>query len=253
MSEPKHKYNLKIRRIPKTELKFKTFNNANVKLPETVDLRPQFPHIYDQGNLGSCTANALCSVFTYETIDENIHKGFDPSRLFLYYNERLIEGSVKEDSGALISDGIKSLEKYGVCSDTLCPYIIENFTHKPTKKAYQDALNHKAVIATNIHQDLITMKTSLYNKNPFVVGIAVYESFESDEVAKTGYVPMPDINKEKNLGGHAVCVCGYTKTHFIVRNSWGINWGDKGYFYIPNEYLLNENLTSELWNISKIK
>ena len=120
---PKRIYNLKIDRIPHTELKFKTF--AKVSLPEKVVLREQFPPVYDQGNLGSCTANALCAVHEFETIDENIDIGFKPSRLFLYYNERKIENTIGEDSGALLSDGIKSMKKYGVCSESYCPYIIE--------------------------------------------------------------------------------------------------------------------------------
>lgn len=246
---PKRIYNLKIDRVPQTELKFKTF--AKVSLPETVDLRSQFPQVYDQGNLGSCTANALCAVFEFETVDENIDKGFKPSRLFVYYNERKLENTINEDSGALLSDGIKSMKKYGVCSEKDCPYIIENFTHKPSTIAYKNALNHKVINASNIHQDLTSMKLSLVNKNPFVVGIAIYSSFESDQVTKTGIVPIPKAGEEC-LGGHAVVVCGYTKDHWILRNSWGPKWGDKGYFYLPYLYLLDSNLSSDLWNISKI-
>ena len=249
MEEHKRIYNLKIDRVPQTELKFKTF--AKVTLPQTVDLRSQFPPVYDQGNLGSCTANALCAVHEFETVDENIDKGFKPSRLFLYYNERLVENTVNEDSGALLSDGIKCMKRYGVCSEKYCPYVIEKFTQRPSPQAYADALKQKVVTASNIHQDVTSMKTSLYNKNPFVVGIAVYSSFESEEVAKTGLVPMPSDNEEC-LGGHAIVCVGYTKDHWIMRNSWGSSWGDKGYFYLPYLYLLDSNLSSDLWNISKI-
>jgi len=249
MEETKRIYNLKIDRVPQTELKFKTF--AKVTLPQTVDLRSQFPPVYDQGNLGSCTANALCAVHEFETVDENIDKGFKPSRLFLYYNERLVENTINEDSGALLSDGIKCMKRYGVCSEKYCPYVIEKFTQRPSPQAYADALKQKVVTASNIHQDVTSMKTSLYNKNPFVVGIAVYSSFESEEVAKTGMVPMPSDNEEC-LGGHAIVCVGYTKDHWIMRNSWGSSWGDKGYFYLPYLYLLDSNLSSDLWNISKI-
>ena len=246
----KRTYNLKIDRILPSKLKLKTFEK--VKLSDTVDLRSKFPEVYDQGELGSCTANALCGVFEFETNDENIDLNFKPSRLFVYYNERKIEKTIKEDSGALLSDGIKSMKKYGVCAEDDHPYIIEKFTQKPTNVAYKNAKNHQIISASNILQDVASMKLSLINNNPFVVGIAVYESFESPEVAKTGIVPMPK-SSEKCLGGHAVCVCGYTKTHWIVRNSWGPNWGDKGYFYIPYLYLLDSNLSSDLWNISKIE
>ena len=245
----KHIYNLKIERIDHTELKFKTFKK--VPLPESVDLRKNFPPVYDQGELGSCTANALCGVYEFETVDENVDKGFKPSRLFLYYNERKMEGTISEDSGAYLSDGIKSLKNYGVCSESYCPYVIENFTQAPSPSAYKEALDHKVVISSNIHQDLTSMKLSIYNKNPFVVVISIYSSFESSEVAKTGMVPMPKKGEEL-LGGHAVAVCGYTKDHWIVRNSWGSSWGDKGYFYLPYLYLLDSSLSSDLWNISKI-
>lgn len=249
MEEPKRIYNLKIDRVPQTELKFKTF--SRVSLPKTVDLRAQFPPVYDQGNLGSCTANALCAVHEFETVDQNIDKGFKPSRLFLYYNERLLDNTVNEDSGAYLSDGIKCMKKYGVCSEKFYPYIIEKFTLKPSAKAYADALKQKVVTASNIQQDVTSMKLSLFNKNPFVVGIAIYSSFESDTVQKTGIVPMPS-DDDEFLGGHAVVCVGYTKDHWIMRNSWGRSWGDKGYFYLPYLYLLDSNLSSDLWNISKI-
>ena len=249
----KHIYNLKIDRIPESELNFKVLKPLNTILPPSVDLRGMFPPIYDQGELGSCTANALCGIFQFEENDENIDKGFKPSRLFIYYNERMIEKTINEDSGAMLSDGIKSLEQYGVCSEGKCPYIIENFTTKPSVVAYKEGLSHRVISATNILQNINSMKTSLFQKNPFVVGISVYESFESEEVAKTGYVPMPNPKKEKLLGGHAVCVCGYIPNYWIVRNSWGPSWGDKGYFYLPTQYLLNPALSSDLWNITKIQ
>ena len=248
---PKRIYNLKLDRVSKKKLKFKTINKP-VELPESVDLRSMFTRVYDQGELGSCTANALCSVFEFETLDEKVDVGFKPSRLFVYYNERKLEGNINEDSGATLSTGIKSLIKYGVCSEGLCPYKIENFTRRPSVRAYNDAKQHKVVVATNIDQDIATMKASLYNKNPFVVGIAVYESFESQEVAKTGIIPMPK-QGEKMLGGHAICICGYNETHWIAKNSWGPNWGDKGYFYLPLIYLVDSNLSTDLWNISKIE
>ena len=250
MSETKKRmYNLKIERVPTTDLKFKIFKP--VPLPEKVDLRTDFPIVYDQGELGSCTANALCAVYEYETVDEKVNIGFKPSRLFLYYNERKLGKTIDEDSGALLSDGIKTMKKHRICSETDCPYVIENFTQKPSINAYKNALNHKVIKASNIHQDLTSMKLSLYNKNPFVVGISIYSSFETEEVSKNGIVPMPK-EGEDCLGGHAVVVCGYTKDHWIMRNSWGDSWGDKGYFYIPHAYLLDYKLSSDLWNISKI-
>lgn len=246
----KRTYSLKIDRILSSKLKLKTF--SKIKIPDTVDLRSKFPEVYDQGELGSCTANALCGVFEFETVDENIDLNFKPSRLFVYYNERKIEKTITEDSGAMLSDGIKSMKKYGVCAESEYPYAVEKFTQKPSTIAYKNAKKHQIISASNISQDVTSMKLSLVNNNPFVVGISIYDSFETTEVAKTGMVPIPK-STEKCLGGHAVCVCGYTKTQWIVRNSWGVDWGDKGYFYLPYLYLIDSNLSSDLWNISKIE
>jgi C1A family cysteine protease len=209
----------------------------------------EFSSRRDQGNLGSCTANALCAAFAYESA------GFEGSRLFLYYNERVLEKDVAQDAGAFLSDGIKCLEKYGVCPETEWSYFISKFATKPTPTCYTDALKHVAVTASNIQNTLAAMRQSLFLGLPFVVGIAVYDSFESEAVARTGLVPMPNTNTEQLLGGHAVLVCGYDdkKKLFIVRNSWGVSWGNKGYFYLPYAYLTNSSLSSDLWNISVTK
>ena len=247
MSTTKHVYNLIIKRIPSLELKHKLL--TTMKLPTSIDLRNKMPPVYDQGQLGSCTANALAACFEYE--DNN---AFIPSRLFIYYNERVIENNINTDSGACLYDGIKSIQKTGVCSENLWPYNISKFKIKPTKNCYTDAENYKALDVTNIQQDITSMKTSLANGYPFVVGISVYASFESKKVSNTGIVPMPDIHKEELLGGHAVLVCGYDDLNqrWILRNSWGSSWGDKGYFYLPYLYLLDSHLSSDLWNITKL-
>lgn len=243
-------YNLKIERSPMSQLKLKLFSEIK-NLPKQVDLRDKCPDVYDQGNIGSCTAQALAAAFE---IKDGIHNTFIPSRLFIYYNERLLENSVHEDSGALLSDGIKTLETYGVCNEKDWPYDVEKFNIKPHQKCYTDALYHRAYTVHNISCDINCMKTSLASGHPFVVGISIYESFESEIVSKTGIVPLPDIDNEKCLGGHAVLVVGYIdkKQLWIVRNSWGSDWGDKGYFYLPYLYLMDAKLSSELWNITKI-
>jgi C1A family cysteine protease len=152
-----NKFAINITRIHKDELKFHE-KPTLLKLPLSVDLRPKMTPVFDQKELGSCTANALVACYEY------------------------------------------------------------------------------------LH--------------PIVVGIQVYESFESLEVAKTGQVPMPSSIPHKNdkcLGGHAVCIVGYDDAHasFIMRNSWGASWGDKGYFYLPYAYILDQTLTSDLWVLTK--
>jgi C1A family cysteine protease len=217
------------------------------KLPTKVDLRPKLPACYDQGNLGSCTANALCAAVVY---DNAAIKG---SRLFLYYNERKIENTISQDAGAYLYDGVKALQTYGICPEAEWPYTISKFATKPTQNCYTDALKHKALTVNSIPNTLASMKNMLVAGFPFVIGFAVYSSFESNAVTKTGIVPMPKPN-EQLLGGHAVLVCGYddSRQKFIVRNSWGTAWGDKGYFYMPYAYFTDSNLVSDLWAITRV-
>ena len=219
-------------------------------LPSKIDLREKCPPIQDQSSLGSCTANALAAAF--EFADET---KFTPSRLFIYFNERMLENSIDTDSGAKISDGVRTLQKYGVCPETEWGYDISKFTVKPPKSAYMEALKHKAISVSNIAQNSHSMKSVLASGLVFVVGIAVYESFESEAVAKSGVVPLPNKKTENLLGGHAVVVVGYDDDLkvWIMRNSWGVDWGQKGYFTLPYQYLLDPDLSSDLWNIAKIQ
>jgi C1A family cysteine protease len=219
-------------------------------LPSKVDLRQACSPVEDQSRLGSCTANALVGLLEFiDRKDGNLY--IDQSRLFVYYNERLIEHRVKEDSGAMIRDGIKSLKKYGSCPESKWPYIIEKFAVKPSKDSYELAKKHTI---TSYHRlnTLNEMKTCLASGYPFVFGFSVYESFESRQIAQSGKLNMPKPD-ERKLGGHAVMAVGYVESEkrFIVRNSWGDNWGLKGYFTIPYDYLASRNLSDDLWVVIK--
>ena len=219
-------------------------------LPPSVDLRPTCSPVEDQGDLGSCTANALAGALEYLEGKDGVPY-VDFSRMFIYYNERVIEGTVSQDSGAMIRDGIKSLAAQGVCSERLWPYNVGKFAVKPPAACYTEAAKH----LINQYARIISlndMKQCLSDGFPFVFGFTVYESFESQAVAKTGTVPMPK-KQERALGGHAVLAVGYDdKTkRFIVRNSWGPNWGMKGYFTLPYDYLNNTNLADDMWTIRR--
>jgi len=220
------------------------------KLPAKVDLRGKCPPVYDQGQLGSCTANAIGAAIQFDRMKQKLSPNFVPSRLFIYYNERVIEGTVKSDSGAQIRDGIKTVAHDGDCTEKEWPYDIAKFAAKPPPQCYKDALKYKAVTYQRVVQTPSQLKGCLASGYPIVFGFTVYESFESDAVAKTGQVPMPKPN-EKTLGGHAVLAVGYDESaqRFIVRNSWGKNWGIKGYFTMPYGYLTDSNLSDDFWTI----
>src|SRR5262249_40190835 len=149
----------------------------------------------------------------------------DLSRLFIYYNERVVEHTVKTDSGAMLRDGIKTLAQLGVCTEKRWPYTINRFAIKPTAACYTEGRKHRITS----YERLLTldeMRACLADGFPFVFGFTVYEAFESAAVAKTGVVPMPG-PEERVLGGHAVCAVGYDdgEKRFLVRNSWGPKWG----------------------------
>jgi C1A family cysteine protease len=223
-------------------------------LPLSVDLRPQLPTPYDQGQLGSCTGNAIAGAVQFDRRKQGQGPDFVPSRLFIYYNERVIEGTVKQDAGAQIRDGIKSVAAQGVPPEKDWAYDIKKFASKPPAAAYKDALSNRASSYSAVSRNLTQMKGCLAAGYPFVFGFTVYDSFESDAVTKTGVVPMPDLANERMLGGHAVLAVGYDdkQQRFIVRNSWGPVWGMKGYFTMPYAYLLDPHLSSDFWTIRVI-
>jgi C1A family cysteine protease len=231
-------------------------------LPPSADLRSQCPPVYNQEHIGSCTANAIGGAFEYEIMKQEL-ADFMPSRLFIYYNERAMEGSIGIDSGAQIRDGVKSVATLGVCPETEWPYdgrpadpLTNMFpsgdpaAEKPTDTCYKDALNHRATTYSRVARDPDQMKACLAGGYPFVFGFTVYSSFESDEMAKTGVLSMPG-PQEKVIGGHAVLAVGYDDASqaFIVRNSWGADWGQDGYFTMPYAYFTTRGLSSDFWTI----
>ncbi|WP_243156437.1 C1 family peptidase [Clostridium sp. C8-1-8] len=231
-----------------------------LELPKSVDLREKMPPIYEQGQLGSCTANAGCANEEYF-----INNRAELSRLFLYYKERLIQGTVDEDSGASIRDICVALKNSGICEESFYPYDISKFTAEPSAAADQNALQY-TINSYHRITSLEEVKQALASALPVLLGITVYESFEN--VGKDGFVPMPSFF-ETMLGGHAVLLVGYVDNnwkkqgdfsicgmirkrrnnngYFILRNSWGTDFGDKGYMYLPYEVF--EKIKNDIWVI----
>lgn len=219
-----------------------------VRLPKKADLRQHCSAIEDQGDLGSCTAQALAG--NIEFLDNKIDSLYtDVSRLFIYYNERALIDTVDYDSGAALRDGIKTLKDYGSCHEEIWPYVISKFDKKPPAKCYKEAKSHLIESYHRI-ETLNEMLACLAEGYPFVFGFTVYESFESKAVEKTGIVPMPR-EGEAALGGHAVLAVGYdmAQKRLLVRNSWGGDWGMSGYFTMPFAYA--ESMADDFWTIRR--
>lgn len=208
---------------------------------------------YDQGELGSCTANAIAFLLEWERAKQNM-PSFTPSRLMIYYLERAMEGTISEDSGAEIRDGMKAIAKYGACDEKLWPYIISHFTKKPPAADYKAALDDQALEYLAVNSSTShSIAQVLFAGYPVAFGFSVYESFMSDEVERTGIVPMPK-KHEQQIGGHAVALVGYNNTtqQFYVRNSWGTDWGMAGYFKMPYGYVTNKDLADDFWCVKKV-
>jgi C1A family cysteine protease len=255
-------------------------------LATSVDMRPQDGPIFNQGSLGSCTANGWLGLFMF------IHKKqygdtYVGSRLQLYLDERKLNGNQNSDTGAYVRDGAKCLASIGVCPETMWPYDISKFSQDPPPECYTEAAKNKIVTYLSLTQDINHLKACLTEGHPFVFGFSVAESFENASVTRTGIVPMPQPG-EQILGGHCIEALGYVdgdgqvtmfrrrgllasishtlrlltgsrffsvqppKNVFICRNSWGTGWGDNGYCYLPFEFMTDSKWCSDFWTVSSV-
>lgn len=219
--------------------------------PNVVDLRSYCSPVENQGNLGSCTGQAIAGAI--ELLNKRNGKYNDISRLFIYYYERLLIGTVNYDSGAYIRDGIKATNHYGASLETYWPYDVKKFRLEPVVEAKNDALNRKVTRYERI-TSFDGCIDALSNGYPIVMGFNVYDSFMSVSVARTGNMPYPNTKREKLLGGHAVLLVGYDKKRkvFIARNSWGDRWGERGYFYMPFAVVTNTSMSGDFWIIKSV-
>lgn len=214
-------------------------------LPSKVDLSQVYSvPVVDQGQLGSCTGNGIASALGYLQLKEG-EPFVQPSRLFIYYNEREIEGTINEDAGAEIRDGIKSVVSLGYCSEPDFPYDISTFTNKPSATAYANARQELVMTYQRVMIRAYSIQEALVMGFPVIVGFTVYDSFMT---STGGNIPMPSAG-ETIAGGHCVIVVGYDQATrlFKFQNSWGTGWGDGGFGYIPFDYLGNPLYGGDYW------
>jgi len=204
-----------------------------------VDNRNFCPPVYDQGQLGSCTSFAMAGGLREYLQRSEGEQPTQLSELWFYYQERALEGSIDEDSGATMSDGMKVLGEQGCAVEATWPYDIAKFTVEPPAEATATAPAWKTHANTQL-ASLDDVKAAVNNGGPVAIGFVVYESFMN--IGSNGVMPNPK-SSEGILGGHAVLVVGYNdkKQQLIVRNSWSDTWGDKGYFYMPYKFAKDFN------------
>jgi C1A family cysteine protease len=239
------------------------FRSAIQGLPDVVDLRSLCSDPEDQILEGSCSAHAAAGAVEFLELMEfrnntpQIAQEYAPvskivkrvSRNFIYYGERVIDGTVDQDAGATdLVDACNVLMNQGVCREDLWPYSQDNLFTKPSDEAYADAALHKVPASFSLTTD--DLKSCLHAGFPFMLGFQVYESFMSDEVAQTGYMPIPAAG-DQIVGGHAVLAVGYNNYQqaFIVRNSWGAKWGMGGYFYFPYRLMNDPNMAGDFYTL----
>ena len=250
------KYNLNYVFQPKDprDKKFKSVLKAPIdpaSLPAHVDLSADgnWGNVFDQGELGSCVANSTAGCIRFVRKKEG-RTVFDPSRLFIYYFGRLLEGfPINEDTGLYIRSGYKSVGNYSVCGENNWGYKPAKFTQRPSDNAMSAARQHKKFMYLALDEDILEVKKCLADGYPISFGFTVFESFMSAQVARTGQVPMPNFATEEEYGGHAVTIVGYddaTRT-FKIANSWSADWGDNGFCYMPYDFVMNRRYSGDFW------
>jgi len=246
------------------DLPFMLSRKAEEDLPRLVDLRPHMPPVFDQGELGACTGNAIAAALEYNQTKQG-QKTFRPSRLFIYYNERVLEGTVDEDSGAQLRDGLRAVVKFGAPPEEsglpgAWPYHVSRFRTQPPAISYNVAAEHQALVYRRVPQNKVDILSALADGFPVLFGFTVFTQFQSDEAKESGTIFMPK-HSDEELGGHAVLASGYDMggydvndgVRILVRNSWSADWGKNGYCTFPIAYLLDRDLASDFWTISRVE
>ena len=228
-----------------------------LNLPIAVNLESKLPGVWDQQTIGSCTAHGCGEAVCSEEIKQRGTFTM-PSRLFVYWNPRVLEGTSDQDSGCQIRDVIKCLAKQGACPESEWIYDVSKYAVKPPDQCFVDGVKEQALKYESVPNDLAHIKGSLAEGFPVVVGLTLYSSFESAKTMLTGIVPMPSLWEQYiqgPLGGHCLLVFGYNdKTgRFLVRNSWGMAYKNRtsGNCEIPYAYFAKYG--NDFWKVELVQ
>lgn len=234
--------------------KDKWFKKRAVRLPQSADLTMYAPPIMNQGNLGSCVANGVTAAMRSLMIKKGAPAPM-LSRLQLYYDGRVVEDCVGEDTGLEIRDAMRCSMKIGVAREELWPYDVTRFMDQPPQEVYQDAEKWQVLKFERVEVSNSDVKHALARGFPVIIGITLFDSFESDEVEKTGMVPMPVLSTEKIVGGHCMVVYNYgvTRGRYKTLNWWDSDWGDRGWGYLPEEMVGSPDYGSDYWIVTDVE
>jgi len=223
------------------------------ELPAVVDLRRHCPPVYDQRHLNSCSANAIAAALRYDELKQGRQRVAPPSRLFIYYNERVLSGVVGTNSPVSLRDGYRTVTKVGACPEAMWPYLVRRFRAIPPARCFRSAQRRRAIAYYRIRRSVSQLRACLAEGFPFVLAIAVHASMMGRDVRRTGIVPMPT-HHDRIRGGHAILAVGYDHARrlLIFRNSWGRTWGDRGYGYLPYAFIGSSDLTWDFWTMRRV-
>ena len=212
-----------------------------------IDLRKNgfLPNIYNQGKTQACTGCSISAALEYGRRKEKL-SDFAPSKLFIYYNERTYSNTVSSDDGAAIRDGMKSLQDFGAASEDIWPFLEDKVCEKPPEVVYTSAKPNIIKQYSRLLTSLKDVQAALSKELPIVFGLSCFENFDIPLTRETGAISMP---QGKHVGDHCMLIVGLKKTTVIIRNSWGIDWGDDGYCYIPYDYIFNDAWSGDFWII----
>ena len=240
--------------------RIKVYKDSEIPRHPSVDLREYVVRVYDQGHLHSCTANVLCAAYSLDLKKQELTLGnccyfvFNPSRLFLYYNTREREGETRRDLGASIRECVKALNCKGVCKESDWPYDISHYDTNPPPRCYESAEGNTLCEYKRLNQDIDQLRACLKDDCPFVFGFRVYQSFHDRANSHAGMMSMPtdyEISSHP-LGKHAAVAVGYDDRNrrIIVLNSWGRDWGNNGYFFMPYDFIIDSKMCFDFWKIT---
>jgi C1A family cysteine protease len=234
---------------------FAAYRSGKIKaLPPVVDLTNQMPKkVYDQGNIGSCTGEGIAALFSHYLWKES-KRYIEPSSLFIYWNERNIEGTVNEDAGAMIRTGITVISSIGTSTTKTWPFRESRWAMKPSKPAFIEATGLRSPVGFKVdNTDGRSIRVSVSDNCPVVFGMMLYSNIERI----TYWEPVLSIPKkgERSIGGHCMLIVGYddNKKLYKVRNSWSKLWGLNGYFFVPYSLIHNSRITGDCWTILPAK